>query len=124
MNEVSRTNRVGALVTWLKWLILALIGLIIVVGNYYYADYSLFYRVVAALMLLAVAGVIFYTTEEGKRTVALMIQARMEIGRVVWPTRPEMVQTFIAVMLMVTLAMLILWALDSFFAWGAASILG
>ena len=123
MDDIG-SSRGGSLITGLKWLVIVMIGAVIVAGNYYYADYSLFYRVVVALLLLAVAGLIFYTTEEGKRTVQLMIQARLEIGRVVWPTRPEMAQTFIAVMLMVALAMLILWALDSLFAWGAATILG
>ena len=123
MDDIG-SSRAGSLITGLKWLVIVMIGAVIVAGNYYYADFSLFYRVVVALLLLAVAGLIFYTTEEGKRTVQLMIQARLEIGRVVWPTRPEMAQTFIAVMLMVALAMLILWALDSLFAWGAATILG
>ncbi len=107
-----------------KWVAICIIMVAIVAGNYYYANYSVFYRVVLGLILLAVAGGIFYTTERGKKTVALMLQARLEIGRVIWPTRSEMMQTFISVILMVILVMLLLWGLDSIFAWAAAAILG
>ena len=53
-----------------------------------------------------------------------MMQARIEIGRVVWPTRQEIMQTFVSVLAMVAFAMLLLWGLDSFFSWGASVFLG
>jgi len=106
-----------------KWLVILAIGVIIVVGNYYYSSYLLIYRTLVILGLLGLAAVIFYTTEQGKATFQLMVQARIEIGRVVWPTRPEMVQTFISVVVMVGLAMLVLWGLDSLFSWLASLII-
>ncbi len=109
---------------WAQWLIIVVLLSAVVVGNYLYAEYSLFYRVLVALAVLLVAGGIFYTTEQGKNVYRLALQARLELSRVVWPTRPEIFQTFIAVMVVVGIVMLMLWIMDSFFSWLAFVLLG
>lgn len=113
-----------SVITAAKWVVISGIGVLIVAGNYYYSFVSLFYRILIIMGLFVVAGGIFYTTEQGRAVFKLMMQARVEIGRVVWPTRPEIMQTFISVLMMVGFAMLLLWALDSFFSWGASVFLG
>lgn len=112
-----------SLILTIKWLVIFAIGAIIIGGNYYYSSYLLIYRILVILGLLGLAALIFYTTEKGKATFQLMMQARVEIGRVVWPTRPEIMQTFVSVIVMVGLAMLVLWGLDSFFSWLASLII-
>ena len=111
-------------VLWGQWLLI--IGLLtaVVVGNYIYSDFSLFYRVLVAIGILMVAGGIFYTTELGKNIYRLAMQARLELSRVIWPTRPEIFQTFIAVMAIVLIVMLMLWIMDAFFSWLAFVLLG
>ena len=111
------------IITVAKWVIICAIGIIIIAGNYYYSSSLLIYRILVALGLLALAGLVFYTTEQGKAVFQLMLKARIEISRVVWPTRQEMTQTFISVIVMVGVAMLILWGLDSLFSWGASLVL-
>ena len=112
-----------SIITAAKWVAIFAIGIIIIIGNYYYSSSLLIYRILVALGLLALAGAVFYTTEQGKSIFQLMLQARIEISRVVWPTRQEMTQTFVSVVMMVGLAMLILWGLDSLFSWGASLVL-
>ncbi|MBE8182632.1 MAG: preprotein translocase subunit SecE [Candidatus Portiera sp.] len=109
---------------WVQWLLIIALLSAVVVGNYIYSEFSLFYRVLVALGVLLVTGGIFYTTEQGKNLYRLALQARLELSRVVWPTRPEIVQTFIAVMVVVGIVMLILWIMDSFFSWLAFVLLG
>ena len=121
MNQERKQSSFVAAIQWS--VIIAIMG-IIVAGNYYYAEYSLFYRILAVLALLFIAGGILYTTEKGKSIFKLMLLARLELGRVIWPTRPEIVQTFAAVMAVVGVVMLMLWMMDSFFSWAAFLILG
>ena len=119
----ERLEKLSVLTT-AKWIAIVGIGVLMVAGNYYYDFVSLFYRILVGLGLLIVSGGIFYTTEQGKKVFKLMVQARVEISRVVWPTRPEIIQTFVSVVVMVALAMLLLWGLDSLFSWGASIFLG
>lgn len=111
-------------VLWLQWIIIIVLLTAIVAGNYLYSEYSLFYRVLVASGMLLVAGGVLYTTVQGKNLYRLALQARLELSRVIWPTRPEIVQTFIAVMVVVGIVMLILWIMDSFFSWMAFVLLG
>ena len=47
-----------------------------------------------------------------------------ELRKVVWPTRVETGQTTAIVVVVVLIVALILWALDSLFAWIIASLIG
>ncbi|MGB2103151.1 MAG: preprotein translocase subunit SecE, partial [Luminiphilus sp.] len=50
--------------------------------------------------------------------------SRMEIRKVVWPTRQETTQTTLIVFVFVIITGLILWGLDSVLGWLASLILG
>ena len=121
---MSEEKKLLPFVAWLQWFaIFAILGAI-VAGNYLYSDYSLLYRSLIALGMVLVAGGILYTTPQGYNLFRLAMQARIELSRVVWPNRPEMVQTFIAVMAVVAIVMLLLWLMDSMFSWLAFLLLG
>ena len=108
----------------LKWLVVfALIG-VAVVGNSYYADQSLLYRVLGILALGAVAGLVALQTAKGAAFWALVKGSRTEIRKVVWPTRQETVQTTMIVVVFVLLVALILWGLDSFLGWLVSLAIG
>ena len=108
----------------LKWLVVfALIGAA-VVGNSYYADQSLLYRVLGILALGVVAGLVALQTAKGAAFWALVKGSRTEIRKVVWPTRQETVQTTMIVVVFVLLVALILWGLDSFLGWLVSLAIG
>ena len=108
----------------LKWLIVVAIIAIGVVGNSYYAGESLLYRVLALVALAAVAAGIALTTQKGAAFREMLKEARVELRKVVWPTRVETGQTTAIVVVVVLIVALILWALDSLFAWVIASLIG
>ena len=54
----------------------------------------------------------------------MLKEARVELRKVVWPTRVETGQTTAIVIVVVLIVALILWALDSLFAWIIASLIG
>ena len=64
------------------------------------------------------------TTEQGHALWDLAREARLEIRRVVWPTRQETTQTTLLVLGLIVLASLLLWILDSALSWLVKSIIG
>jgi preprotein translocase subunit SecE len=88
-----------------------------VVGNSYYAEQSLLYRVLGILAIAAVAGWTALQTAKGVAFWTLVKGSRTEIRKVVWPTRQESVQTTLIVVAFVVVAAMLLWGLDSFFGW-------
>ena len=95
-----------------------------VFGNWYYQDQSLLYRVLALLALAAVAALLSFQTNQGKALWALIKESRVEIRRVVWPTRQETTQTTFIVVMLVLVFSMILWGLDSLLSWIVSIVIG
>ena len=105
-------------------LMIALLALIAgVVGFYYFADESQLLRVIGLLAIAATAFFIVSTTEIGRRGLGFVRDARVEVRKVVWPTRTETTQTTIAVLIMVFLVAIMLWLFDMALGWGVRSLL-
>jgi preprotein translocase subunit SecE len=100
-----------------KWVVVIALVAVAVVGNSYFAEQSLLYRVLGILVISAVAGLIALQTAKGVAFWTLVKGSRTEIRKVVWPTRQETVQTTMIVVAFVILVALLLWGLDSFFGW-------
>lgn len=102
---------------WLKWgaaLALLLAGM---VANHYYSEVSLLLRMLVWLAIVAVAGFIAAKTQKGKWVVNFFGDSRMELRKVVWPTREETMQTTLVVAVMVIILALILWGMDGILVW-------
>jgi len=108
----------------LKWVVALAIVAAGVVGNYYFSAESLLYRVIALLVLAVIAGYVALQTEKGKQFSALVSEAKTEIRKVVWPTRPELIQTTFMVVVFVLVVALVLWGVDSLIGWTISSVIG
>jgi len=109
---------------WLKWLAVGALVAAGVIGNWYYQDQPLLYRVLALIVLAALACGAGVQTDKGRAAWTLMKDARAEIRRVVWPKRPETVQTTGIVLVLVIVFGLILWLLDTGLSWIVSSVIG
>ena len=107
-----------------KWLLVVVLVAAGVGGNVYFSGQSLLYRVVALLALAAIAAFVALQTAKGAAFWKLAKEAKVEIRKVVWPTRQEATQTTLIVVGFVLLAALILWGLDSLLGWLASQIIG
>jgi preprotein translocase subunit SecE len=90
-------------------------GLLLIVGIfafYFFADYSALLRVVLLLIVSGGAAAIALQTDPGRQLWQFVSDARMEVRKVVWPTRQETVQTTLVVMGMVVVVGLVLWLFD------------
>lgn len=120
----SKTEQTNNRLDPLKWLVVFVLIAVGVVGNTYYSAESLLYRVLAVTVLAIVAAVIALQTAKGKRFAQLLKEARVEIRKVVWPTRQELMQTTLIVIVFVLIVGLLLWGMDSLISWGVSGIIG
>ena len=95
-----------------KWLVSITLLLGAVVGNYMYADLSVLVRAVGVVVAVAAALGLLATTEKGRTFIAFAKESRIEVRKVVWPTRQETTHTTFIVMLATVVMALILWGLD------------
>ncbi len=120
----AKASPVSSSLDILKWLIVIVLVVVGVLGNAYYADESLLYRILALLVLAAVAGFTAIQTGKGKSLWALLKEARVEIRKVVWPSRAETRQTTLIVLGVVVVVAFILWGLDSLLSFLVSELIG
>lgn len=103
----------GNILNKIKWLIVAVLLGVATVGFQYYASLHLGVRLSGLLGLVVGALGIAYTTTQGQAALEFVKNAKAEARKVVWPTRQETMQSTLAVVVMVLVASLFLWLLDS-----------
>lgn len=106
------------------WIVTAVILGAGIYANVYFASVPLFYRVLAGIVVAGVAAAVALQTQQGRSAWNLAKEARVEIRRVVWPTRQETTQTTLIVVVVVFLVGLLLWGLDSGLSWGIQAVIG
>lgn len=96
------------------WLLTVVIIAASAFGNIYFQDqYSTPIRVVAVIVLLLISLGVAATTNQGRKALGFFQDARTELRRIVWPSRPEATQTTFIVVGVTVFVSLILWGLDS-----------
>ena len=105
----------GSSMSSLKWLLVAIFGVAGVFGNlkFHYVPFAerLVILIILGLVMLGLA----LSTKSGKVFSRFVMDAKYEMRKVSWPTRHEMTQLTIIVIVVVAIASLILWAVDGFF---------
>ncbi|WP_152208471.1 preprotein translocase subunit SecE [Marinobacter changyiensis] len=107
-----------------KWLVVFALVAVGVVGNQYFSAESVLYRVLALVAIALVAAFVALQTDRGRRFATLLKEARVEIRKVVWPTRPELIQTTVIVVIFVLVVALLLWGMDSLISLLVAGFIG
>lgn len=96
----------------IKWILtFALLGGA-VVGNYMLEDLSVLIRAIGVVAAVAAAMGIASQTQKGQDFIVFSKEAKLEVRKVVWPTRQEAIHTTIIVMIATVVMALILWGLD------------
>ena len=108
----------------LKWVAVLVLISGGILGNSYFNDAPVLYRVLALVLVALVSAWIASLTQRGSELFLLIKGSRTEIRKVVWPTRQETTQTTLIVFVFVIITGLILWGLDSGLGWLASLVLG
>ena len=112
MTITTETDESGALDV-LKLLIAAALLVGGIYGYYWYLEWMLWVRVLLVLGGLAACIGVAVTSTQGQRIWAFIQGSRIEIRKVIWPTKQETTQTAIAVFIFTLIMSLFFWALDS-----------
>jgi preprotein translocase subunit SecE len=97
---------------WLKWFAASAIIVAGLAANYYYNQLQWPLRLLAWLFLLGVTAAVISQTTQGKKLIEFARDSRMELRKVVWPTRQETIQITLLIAGVVVLLALILWGVD------------
>ena len=98
-------------------------SVLIVFGSFvlYYQDplglNTTLYKVLVLLAGLVLAAFVFYRTPQGVRLNAFFKETKIELRKVVWPTRDETVKTTGMIMVAVVIVAIFLWIVDAILTW-------
>ncbi|NRA61174.1 MAG: preprotein translocase subunit SecE [Psychrobium sp.] len=111
MNATNTENESGSF-DLVKWIIVIALLAGAVVGNYMYGEESVLIRAVAVLAAVGGAMAIASQTDKGREAISFAKESRLEIRKVVWPTRKEAMNTTLIVLAATAFMALVLWGLD------------
>src|SRR5688572_1905886 len=94
------------------------------VGYYYFADAPGLLRAFGVVVALAVAAAIAFTSLQGRTLWKFIQGARVELHKVVWPTREETIQTTLVVLVVALIGGVFFFLLDMFLAWLTSRLTG
>ncbi len=102
---------------WFKWLLAIILLLAGLLANHYYSQVSMPLRLLGWLVIVAISGFVIAKTQKGRWVIDFFRDSRMELRKVVWPTRQETMQTTLVVAVMVIILALLLWGIDGILVW-------
>ena len=104
---------------------LSVLAIIAGIGGFYlFSEYSLLLRVVALLLVLVIAVALVYTTSLGQSFWQFAQGSKVELRKIIWPTKKETIQTTLIVVVMVLFVGVLLWMFDGLLMWAISYITG
>jgi preprotein translocase subunit SecE len=107
---------------------LLLASVAILVGSifayYYYADQSILLRSLGVVVAFVLGVWIALQSAQGKTLWGFIQGSRVELRKVVWPTREETLQTTLIVLVFAAIMGTFFWLLDLFLLWFTRFITG
>ena len=95
-----------------------------VAGYYVLANQAIWLRWLSVVASLALAAVVVAFSRYGSEFRRFVELARIELRKIVWPTRQETLQTTLVVFGFVVVAGLFFWLLDLVLAWATKTLTG
>ena len=91
---------------------------------YYFADFRLLYRILGLVAVIGASIGMLATTAWGASIAEFISDSKIEVRKIVWPTKDETTRTTLLVFAMVSIVSLVLWLLDTFLFWGVRILTG
>ena len=108
-----------------QWKTILAIAIVIAALALYYVNplnFNTLTKVLITLLWFVIAGAVFIKSTQGDRFLYFLRETRIELRKVVWPTREETAKTTGIIMIAVVVVAIFLWIIDAFFTWGVQSI--
>ncbi|MEC9408680.1 MAG: preprotein translocase subunit SecE [Pseudomonadota bacterium] len=96
------------------------------IGAFYYFEtqFNVAIRVGGLLLAIAAAVGILMQTQAGRTMWAYVRGSRVELRKVVWPTRRESIQTTLLILVVVLILGAFLYGVDAVLLWGVKALTG
>ena len=91
---------------------------------YYFDDVRLFYRVLGMISIIVLSGFVGYQSDFGKLVYSYLIDSKVELKKVTWPTKQETTQTTLGVIFIVIIVGILLWLFDMLLGWAIGTLYG
>ena len=108
-----------------QWKTILAIAIVIAALALYYVNplnFNTLTKVLITLLWFVIAGAVFIKSTQGDRFLHFLRETRIELRKVVWPTREETAKTTGIIMIAVVVVAIFLWIIDAFFTWGVQSV--
>lgn len=105
----------------LSWVAIAIITAAAFIGTYYYHFPTAIVALIWVSWFVLTLAFGFFTTQ-GKKVYLFAKESKVELQKVVWPTRQETIQTTSIVMVMVAATGFVLWGVDTCMMWAIGKI--
>ena len=106
-----------------KWVIAILLSLGALSAFYYFQQYPFIYRVLGLIGIFFLDFLILFNTEKIRNLRSFTHEARVELKKVVWSTKAEVIQTTVIVIIVVIIMSVILWLMDKLLGAGIKFLL-
>ena len=123
MSDESKVQDAGT-ADKVKLAIAILVVIAGVAGYYVLASQATWMRWLSVIASLALAGVVVAFSRYGSEFRRFVELARIELRKIVWPTRQETLQTTLVVFGFVIVAGIFFWLLDLALAWATKALTG
>lgn len=111
-NQTKSKSSIGMVVS-----ILIVVGFLVL----FYLDplklNTTLYKVLVLLAGLVLAGFVFFKSPQGIQLSAFLKETKIELRKVIWPTKDETIKTTGMIMVAVVIVAIFLWIVDAFFTW-------
>ncbi|MBU3023557.1 preprotein translocase subunit SecE [Aestuariibacter sp. A3R04] len=108
----EKTENTSNPLDMMKWLVIFALLAGLIAANHSFDEVSVLIRALVAVGVVVIAGFIAATTVKGSAFLTFAKESRMEVRKVIWPTRQETNQTTLIVMAATVIVGLLLWGLD------------
>jgi preprotein translocase subunit SecE len=124
MNDQASETGVGGGLDTAKLVTAIVLAFAGIAAFYVFHAQSDWLRWLAVLAGIVLAAVVFGSSARGKAFWQFMLDARLELRKVVWPSRQETAMTTAVVFGFVIIAGVFFWALDVFLSWATRLLTG
>jgi preprotein translocase subunit SecE len=120
----TKVEEQATFVDTVKLALAVLILLAGLVSYYYFANGAVLLRAFGVLIALVAALGVLYTSFQGQLLWKFIQGSRVELRKVVWPTREETIQTTLVVLVFALIGGVFFWLLDLFLLFVTSRITG
>ena len=106
-----------------KWILSTIMFLGALVAFYYFDQYPLIYRVLGLIGIVILSFLVVFNTERIRSLRIFTHDARVELKKVIWSTKAEVIQTTVIVFVVVIIMSILLWLLDKLLGAGIKFLL-